>query len=55
MAAAKAGVLPLLLAVLFPILAAAADIEHVVTLTAKNFDKEISKHDFVLVEFYAPW
>ncbi|KAF5749037.1 putative protein disulfide isomerase [Tripterygium wilfordii] len=29
--------------------------EHVVTLDHSNFDDVVGKHDFVVVEFYAPW
>ena len=29
--------------------------EAVVTLTPANFDEQLAKNDFVVVEFYAPW
>ena len=28
---------------------------HVIELSDKNFNEEINKHDFILVEFFAPW
>ena len=34
----------------------AAEVEEgVLILTDSNFDEEVAKHDYLLVEFYAPW
>lgn len=32
-----------------------AEKEFVLTLDHSNFNETVSKHDFVVVEFYAPW
>lgn len=33
----------------------AASKEFVLTLDSSNFHETVGKHDFVVVEFYAPW
>ncbi|RWW20419.1 hypothetical protein GW17_00015471 [Ensete ventricosum] len=34
---------------------AVAEPSFVITLDASNFSETVSKHDFIVVEFYAPW
>lgn len=47
-------VLAALAASLYSVLAAEVD-EGVIVLTDANFDEELVKYDYLLVEFYAPW
>ncbi|KAK4416639.1 protein disulfide-isomerase [Sesamum alatum] len=51
------GVLVALVALLTvsPAAAAADEVEKVLTLDHENFSDVVSKHDFIVVEFYAPW
>lgn len=37
------------------LLAGVAASSDVLTLTGKNHDAELAKHDFIVVEYYAPW
>lgn len=30
-------------------------VEHVLTLDRSNFSEVVGKHEFIVVEFYAPW
>ncbi|XP_073123008.1 protein disulfide-isomerase-like [Henckelia pumila] len=38
-----------------PLTAAEGEVEKVLTLGRSNFTETVSKHDFIVVEFYAPW
>lgn len=38
-----------------PAAAAEEGVEKVLTLDHSNFSEVVSKHDFIVVEFYAPW
>jgi len=47
--------LVLALALAFAAVQTAEVEEGVLVLTDNNFDEELAKYDFLLVEFYAPW
>jgi len=47
--------LVLALALAFSAVQTAEVEEGVLVLTDNNFDEELAKYDFLLVEFYAPW
>lgn len=44
----------LILSVVFSV-CIAEEKEHVVTLDHTNFTDTVTKHNFIVVEFYAPW
>jgi protein disulfide-isomerase A1 len=48
-------VLALAAALAFSTIQAAEVDDGVLVLTDSNFDEELAKYDYLLVEFYAPW
>mmetsp|Transcript_4043 Transcript_4043/g.14350 ORF Transcript_4043/g.14350 Transcript_4043/m.14350 type:complete len:392 (+) Transcript_4043:72-1247(+) len=49
------GTMALLVMALACLVGVRAEEEAVITLDASNFDTEVPKYDFLVVEFYAPW
>ena len=41
--------------ILFSVSASAEEVDHVLTLDQSNFTETVNKHNFIVVEFYAPW
>lgn len=41
--------------VVFAVCVAVEEEEHVLTLDHTNFTDVVSNHNFIVVEFYAPW